>query len=441
VTKIEDIMQAKIIMLSGVFTLLTACGGSSSDVSPTPGPTPAPTAKLTAELKYSALKCDLTMPIMGADIIVHKQDGSILSQSKSTADGNINIDWPTEAKHISMVMNVDGETRVETFTEVVAGDLGRFKYTKSSLDSSCSCEVFNFDTSDVNAVYSSFTPLIDGSNSLSQTYCKNDGVYAPVNIVLMPSQSGVSGYAATLDLNGKDPNQSIVISSGLFGNSDNEGIMLNANILPTQPANVRLRTFSETEYGRVNWINWEYEPQVFSGLYTNNFFTASVAESMGGNEFGDLFYVTSSRIRVTDANAVLSLNLQQNQNQLLEQTNVILSGMVNDGPSAYDFSTIGTGKTLLVAEIAESGLARWSVEAPLSGTMPELILPDAIEAKFEQMSNPRMMITIYGYNTHNASQFNEYRKQRAVISRDTTKLRSSFFDNYVYELIDVSLSM
>lgn len=431
-------MQAKIIILSSAVALLTACGGSG-DTQPSPAPTPI--VKLTAELQYTSFKCDVTAPIVAADIIVHRKDGSILSQSKSAADGKINIDWPADAKHVSVAMDIDGETRVETFTEVVASDLGILKYNKTSLDNSCSCETFTFDTSEVNAVYSGFIPLFDSNSSLTKTYCKNSGQYSPVNITLMPSQAGVTGFAAKIDLNNKDSSQPIVVSSSLFSDSSNAGVLLNTTISPTQPANTHLRTFAETEYGRVNWYSWQHDPQVFPGLYTNNFFTASFSEGMGGNQYGDLFYLSGARIRVTDANAALSLNLQQNQNELLEQTNVILNAMVTDGPSVYDFSTIGTGKTLLVAELGERGVAVWSVEAPLSGTMPELDLPDAIEAKFEQMTSPRMMITIYGYNTHSVSQFNEYRKQRAIHSRSSSKVRSSFFDNYVYEMIDVTLSL
>jgi hypothetical protein len=435
-------MQAKGLMLTSLFALLTACGGSGETQStPVLTQPTKPTAKLTVDLQYQAYECDITSPISDADIILHRQDGSILSQSKSGDDGKINLDWPAEAKHITIATDVDGETQVRTLTEVVASDLGIFKFTKASLDNSCSCETFTFDTNEVNAVYSGFNVFIDSSPTVTQTYCKNNGIYSPVNITLMPSQAGVTGFAATLDLNDKESSQTILISSDLFGNSNNAGVLLTATISPFQPFNNRFRTFSETEYGRVNWLGWQFEPQVFPSLYTNNFVSTSFSENMGGNQYGDLFYASGTRKRVIDANATQNLDLPQNQNQLLEQTNLILIAMDSGGASEYDFSTIGTGKTLLSVEVGERGSALWSVEAPLSGSMPELVLPDAIEAKFEQMANPMMTISIYGYNTHNPSQFNEYRKQRAVISRDASKVRSSFFDNYVYELIDVTLSL
>lgn len=419
---------------------LIACGGGSSgseDSAATAKPTP--TAKLTLELQYQAYKCDITSPVSGADIIFHRQDGSILSQIKSAADGKVNIDWPAEAKHISIAVDVNGETKINTYTDAVASDFGVLRYREASLDNSCSCETFTFDVSEVKAVYGGFTPLINSNESITQTYCKNNERYAPVTIVLMPSQAGVSGFAAELDLNGKDASQTILISSSLFGNSNNVGVLLTASVVPFQPFNTRFRTYSETEYGRINWLGWQHEPQIFPNLYANNFVSSYFDENMGGNQYGDLYYFSSVQKRVTNPTVEQFLELPQNQFQLLEQTDVILSSMVNDGPTNYDFSTIGKGKILLSVRLGENGIADWSVEAPLTGVMPELSLPSEIELKFERMTNPKMYVMIYGYNTHLPSQFNEYRQQRAKRSREQSGVRSSQIDNYVYELIDIRL--
>jgi hypothetical protein len=430
-------MRVKIVILLSFVMQLSACGGGSDDTAPAAKPIPA--AKLTLELQYQANKCDITSPISGADIILHRQDGSMLSQSKSTADGKVNIDWPVEAKHFSIAVDVDGETQVDTYTEAVASDFGILQYTKASLDNSCSCETFSFDTSEVKAVYSGFTPLINNNESLKKNYCKNNGRYAPVNIVLMPNQSGVSAYAAELDLNDKDASQTILISSSIFDGSNNLGVLLTTHVQPLQPFDTRFTTYSETEYGRINWLTWQNEPQIFSNLYSNNFISSHFGENMGGNQYGDLYYFSSARKRVTNSTVDQVLALPQNQLQFLEQTNVILSSMVSDGPTSYDFSTIGTGKVLLSVRLFESGVADWSVEAPLSGSMPELSLPSSIEEKFEKMTNPKMTVMIYGYNAHLPNQFNEHRQQRAKRSREQSGVRSSQVDNYVYEIIDITL--
>ena len=131
---------------------------------------------------------------------------------------------------------------------------------------------------------------------------------------------------------------------------------------------------------------------------------------------------------------------QQDQNAFLAATSAILDSMINDGPSSYNFSNIGSGNTMLYVSLFDSAVGSWDIDAPLSGTMPDLILPAAIEQKFEQMTQPSLNIQVYGYNTHNPSQYDAFRKKRAETTRSTDKTRSNFFDNYTYQYLNVDIN-
>lgn len=422
---------------ASVIMMLSACGGSDGggDISI------SPSKRLTVDLLSEASQCSFTQPLAGADIIVHRQDGSILSQSKSPSSGKVDILWPADAKHISIAVDIDGEMLVNTDTEITGGDLGVRTFWQNSLDAQCECETFNFDLSDVNAVYSGYTALFERSENTSRLLCKNDGKFAPVHVTLMPQQSGVIAYSAILDVNGHDSSQPFTVSSSQFDNAKNEGALLSVIVNPYDPGNVRYTTFSETESGRVNWLAWQNEPQVFPALLENNFVSVSIFESLGGNEFGDVSYQSGIRKKVTNAMSQQDLHIPLNQYEMLAETQTILEGMLNGGTSSYNFTNIGLGNTLLAVDLYEYGTARWSVEAPLNGVMPELSLPANIESRFEQLTQPRITVSIYGYQNHSPSQYQAFRQQRAEKTRENSPIRSSFFDKYTYQLIDINLNL
>ena len=430
-------------IITGTMTLsllsLAACGGGNSE-SPSDNGGQITPQKLTIDLISQANLCDVQQPLSGADIIVHRQDGSILSQSKSPSNGKVDIVWPAQAKHLTIAAEVDGKLNVDTDTEVVAGDLGIRTYRTTSLDLSCECETFNFDTNELMATYSGYKVIIDRVTNESAQFCKQSGQYETLNIVLEPQQSGLNAYAAKMDLNTLDASQTIVIPSSIFEGEENEGVQLSLDTSSSELVNLVYSTFSETEFGRVNWIRWSSELQVFPSLYDNNFLSASVAENLGGNEYGDVFYMAGARKRITDVNTTQILNLPQDQNAFLAATSAILDSMINDGPSSYNFSNIGSGNTMLYVSLFDSAVGSWDIDAPLSGTMPDLILPAAIEQKFEQMTQPSLNIQVYGYNTHNPSQYDAFRKKRAETTRSTDKTRSNFFDNYTYQYLNVDIN-
>ena len=433
--------STSMLLILGVFGLV-GCGGGSSDDS-TSGGGGTQDGRLTGDVVYYAAACDVTQPAVGADLIVHRKDGSILSQSKVPSTGKFDIAWPSDAYHFSYAQQINGELFVYSKLNVVAGDIGIVGERNTNIDSACACSDFNFSLSDVNANYNGYTVFIDGkSNWSSARVCKQDGQFPPVNLVLSQTYAnGVTSYAAQIDVNGYAANSTIYVAPSIFENAENEGVELNAE-LSSANSNIyspKFRTFSETDYGRVNWIEWPVSAHVFPGLFANNFITYSNFEQLGGDDYGQVFYYTSRRHRVTDPDSTQVVQLQQNQQKMLQSTDAILSSFNEDGASNYDFTGIGTGKTLLQVNFGQSGIANWTIEAPLKGTFPDLDLPTNLQTPFEQISQANLSVMIYGYFSHSATQYNQFRAKTVELQRADLKTRSDFYDNYVIEQISVDI--
>ncbi|MDD8060488.1 hypothetical protein [Shewanella metallivivens] len=421
---------------------LTGCGGGSDDTSPDTGG--SPDGRLTGDIVYYAAACDVSQPAVGTDIIVHRKDGSILSQSKVPSTGKFDIAWPSDAYHFSYAQQINGELFVYSRLNVVAGDIGIVGERNSNLDSACSCSDFNFSLSDIHSAYNGYTVYLDGDNKTTRAnVCKQDGQFPPVNLVLTPSHDdGLTSYAAQIDVNNYAANRTIYVEPSIFENAANESVLLDA-VLSSANSNIEypdFRTFSETDYGRVNWIPWVMSPHVFPGLFANNFITSSHFDHLGGDDYGEVYYYTSRRHRVTDPGDTQVVQLQQNQQKMLQSTDAILSSFSEDGASNYDLTGIGTGKTLLQVDFGQNGIAHWTIEAPLKGTFPDLDLPTNLQTPFEQITQANLSVMIYGYFSHSSSQYNQFRTKVAELQRADLKTRSDFYDNYVIEQISVDIN-
>ncbi|MGX9462718.1 hypothetical protein ACWXWU_16015 [Shewanella sp. A14] len=432
--------STSMLLILGVIGL-SGCGGGGDDSSSDSGG--SPDGRLTGDVVYYATQCDITQPAVGADIIVHRKDGSILSQSKVPSTGKFDIAWPSDAYHFSYAQQINGELFVNSKLNVVTGDIGIMGERNANLDSACACSDYDFDLSDVKANYSGYSVYIDGNNSTSSTkVCEQDGTLPPVNLVLTPTNDdGLTSYAAQIDVNGFADNSTIYVDPSLFENQANEGVVLNAE-LSSGNENIyspEFGTFSETDNGRVNWISWFMSPHVFPGLFANNFITSSNFEPLGGDDYGQVFYYTSRRHRVTDPDDTQVVQLQQNQQKMLQSTDAIFNSFTENSASNYDFTGIGTGKTLLQINFGQSSIANWTIEAPLKGTFPDLDLPSNLQTPFEQITQANLSVLIYGYFSHSATQYNQFRAKRVELQRADLKTRSSFYDNYVVEQISVDI--
>ncbi|QYJ71630.1 hypothetical protein K0H59_00815 [Shewanella sp. FJAT-51649] len=429
--------------IGALVLVLSGCGGSgdsNSDDSDGGNPT---SPRLTMDVESTASMCNIREKKAGVDVIVHRRDGSILNSYKSDAQGHVDVPWPSEASHLTVAaqefVNGSSSWRIQTDLNAKASDYGIYRFTDENLNSGCDCSDINLNTSEIATVYSNY--YLYGNNAYINPaltnnplhVCKRDNKFAPVNFILIPKQGGIAAYAASIDPNEIDLSQVISLSSSMFEGASHEGTLLNVDV---NSSNYFLRSYSETEYGRQNWISWPTrEVQLFPELFNRNLVSASQQIDLGGNDIGTMSYVGLTRRAVADASNNLSLNLPLNENLMLSEVTRLMSTIGNAGSTNYDFSFNANRMQGVQVTLSQSN-DYWSISGPLKGSIPDLDLPAHLQAAFDDSSMTSMSFYVWGYS--GMADLYDLRSELSKSSRSTNSIRSTKFDNYDYEDITIS---
>ncbi|MBU1394389.1 MAG: hypothetical protein KJ856_16495 [Gammaproteobacteria bacterium] len=428
---------------SALVLLLGGCGGSGDSSGGDSGDSGTTPARLVMDVQSVASKCNVKEKMAGADVIIHRQDGHILGTHKSDGQGHVDIPWTSEASHLTVAAkefrNGQSTWSIRTDLAAKAGDYGIYAFTDENLNSQCDCSDVNFDLSEIEAVYSDYqlygnNSFLDShSNNSSLRLCKQDDKFAPVNMVLVPSQSGVTAYAASIDINTLDLSQAVPISSSEFEGTHHEGTPLNVDV---NTNDYSLRSYSETEFGRQNWVEWPTkEVQLFPAIFDRNVVYASQWIALGANEAGYINYSAITRRAVTDPSKSLSLNLPLNENQMLDETTRLITTINNGGSANYDYSFNNAHMQAMQITIGQDGYANWAISASLKGSIPDLDLPIHLQTAFDGITIPMMSLYVWGYE--GMTGLYDFRAELSKSSRSTGNIRSAKFDNYNYEAITI----
>lgn len=430
---------------------LSACGGSSgsdSDTGDTGGGNPLPETIAVEAYRYSI--CGAQTPAANVDVIAHQADGSILRSVKTGPDGKAELTW-TSAAHLTVAGQSVDEFGVRgpdiyTHTAWRSGDAGRFGFADLTDRQGCSCATVSLDGTDVLSQYSGlslyYTVRLPGylstrplnSNGASLELCAETGQPARLDLVLRSSFGGES-YGASLEVD-VTSDTLVNLDPAMFAADKNRGELVN---LDMNGDFIVSYSFAETSEGRQHsYYAYPGEPLFyFPGLYQHNLAQAFDYINIGAVAEGSVDYQRGNRDRIVDG--YVALNLPTTQQPFADEALRVLEGMMEGSPvSGYDFRNIGEGRNLLSVDIADrSSNSRWIVEAPLSGSMPALALPESYLAQLETMAAPELRITSYGY--HQNLDIDRFR-QRVVALGQQGGARDAFFDRYVYESLVISLN-
>lgn len=428
---------------SALVLLLGGCGGSGdSNNSDSDGVTPS-LPRLVMDVESTANMCNVVEKKAGVDVIVHRRDGSILSSYKSDAQGHVDVPWSSEASHLTVAAPefISGSIswNIRTDLNAKAGDYGIYRFFDERLNNSCECSYINLDVSEIATVYSNYNLYVDNAyiNPIFTDYplhvCKSDNKFAPVNMVLIPKQGGVAAYAGNIDPNELDLSQVIPLTSSMFEGANHEGTFVNIDV---NSSNYSLRSYSETEYGRQNWVIWPTkEVQLFPELFNRNLVSASQRIDLGGNDIGYLSYTGLTRRAVTDTSNKLNLNLPLNENLMLNEVTRLMGVMDGAGNTSYDFSYNSTNMQGVQITLGQ-GNAYWAISGPLKGSIPDLDLPTHLQSVFGNSSVSSMSFYVWGYG--GMAGLYDLRSELSKSSRSTSPIRSTKFDDYDYEDITIT---
>ncbi|MBT1446073.1 hypothetical protein KJI95_16375 [Shewanella sp. JM162201] len=421
-------------LLGSCSLLLAACGGGSGDSADNSGSGGTNTARLVGDFMHQAIKCDVQVPNSDAKIILHKKDGSVLATHKPNGAGHLDIAWPADAAHVTLVTSSNGQLDLDTELERGSGDLGNRVSYDAGLDLQCECKTLEVNGAELTAAYPDHKILLRGSRLEAlnnMEFCKvPGGQYASVDLLLTPTIANDKAYGALLDVN--QNNSSLVLTADLVSAAANEGVVV--SFYDNYDGITRAYTFGLNKDGRRHLMRSPELVSVFPGIHSNNFLQVSHSKDIGDTPEGTVSYNAGRRIKVTEPAKIQSPEIANNEQAMFAAVNTLLQGMESGVAVNYDLSNIGTNRAGMMLFVRADEL-NWSLNAPAKGTFPDLQLPADLEAQFEAANIRQISFQSSGYRQSGG--INALRQQLVSESRSGTKLRPAFFDNYDYEDITV----
>ena len=424
--------------------LLAGCGGSSGgDGDRSDSPSESSTPTVFADVVYYSPKCAIERPAQGIRFIVHDEDGDIIREQTSDAQGHVELDWDNGEAHLTTLRNTideNGEVNqsISTAIDLKHGDLGKVSMSDVTMNQQCECESFEVDYSQITQAYSDdYIVTINGSyndnqNSHVVESCKINGIFEPISLVAYNQYDDLSlVYAARLEPTGTEENntfqvkvEQLIAAEQIFAETNQESNWFTS--------------FASTPFGIEAWHTTTNDyPLVFNALYFNNYIQTNTSSVLAEDEQFRAVYRSLKREKVDDLARFYDLNLPDNSVELLTETQNILQGLNSNTSASYNLSKLTPSYDRMFTRLTGNGLPIWRIVAPISGVFPELDLPSDIQSQLEESEYTSLYISIAGHNL--LGNIDEYRKLSAESSREAGFEVPSYQDFIVHESITLTM--
>lgn len=423
--------------------LLLGCGGSSSSGT-TPGTTetpPPPVAK--PHLSLSTVKrtpCDTEHPYAGVDIIVHNADGKIIATYQTNEAGKLDIEWPQEAKHVSIAGDIfrgrGAELSLRTFLNVPATKLGPISFSDVEDQTLCKCTQQKVDTAELRAQYRDYLLDVDlvlfpieSSAGLFDFYaCPGVDSY-PIQLV------GLSGLDARAGVLTPPFNGMVLLTEADFTHKSKvlDVVVENEANLVSPPY---LSTFSMDTRG-ARWPNKGpsgYEKSVlgrivYPGLSENVHVRGSHEGGLGfrynGYNLNGKFYAMQL-VAISDFNQTVTMALPELTQSFTQQLQSLSNYLSSDQSSwAYDFSDYSQTMNQVFIDLTNTRRDSdwsWTVVGPLTGNVPDLEVGEALESR---MQDP-FSYMVFGLNKLGSGDYQDSLTERTPTTPVTSSITFGF---------------
>ncbi|GIU18976.1 hypothetical protein TUM4261_40430 [Shewanella sp. c952] len=395
--------------------ILTACGGGS-DSSGNGEASGENVPQVTLNTVLSN-KCGIEIPKSGVDVFVHNNAGDIIAEYVTNSAGALTVDWPSNARHITLTAENNiyykdqPERIVHSTVDVEAGDLGVTYFRDDSNEEGCNCKQVEFPVQSLIADAPD-SILYLGGNSYELMpltsipaieWCDGAG---PIDVQLVAAD-GQSSLAGSIDLSNQ--------TQYTLGLSDfnHEGVAVDY----VNPDNARYLYALSFE----GWRNYSQNDLVFVyPTLTNKSYVwpAIYGQEYVGNKLAKTY--NSARHLVTSEGTTSPILLWDPTNGFVDSVNALLAEIsTGQAPYQYDFTSVGDVAMthLTLSGDTDDGHAEWAIWGGASGSMPDLKLPSALDAKFDSLNLPNLRIGVRGYDS--VKTLSEWRKLIAERNRMT----------------------
>jgi hypothetical protein len=429
----------------GSLLFLSACGGGSGETKSNPPPADGGNTPPTAQGKFSldtvkSNYCGIESPYPGVEVLVHDEEGEIITSLATDSQGKLEAEWPVDAAHVTVIGEAKGSGKqvTEITSKLNTGpiDLGVFSFTDSQSKVGCNCRDVRLELGELEAsypdyqFYSSFqTRFLSPSAEMMVEVCDNDDTID----VMLKSDSAAHAIAGQL---------TIGVESGFVLKPEDftaEGV----------PVEVNLAVPDATEFAG-NWYSvswdkrkgqWYHTTQdlanpdnlfVFPELSEVNIVRYFAGDSgiVDGLDFimGTLSYRT-----VSDSGEAEAYTPMFPDQGLAEGFISFSDAVTGQGDTMFDFTVFNEKVNTFRLDIgvvdSNNGRLSWLIVAPPKGKIPDLDLPQVYQSRIEsgEISSIQFLLSAYG-----SSSYDDYLREYTEASRSENWYQSELYDDYDY---------
>lgn len=381
---------------------LTACGGGdNSDDSSNTGNSSSNDG--ISQLKLNTVvanRCGIESPKSGVQVLFHDAVGNVIEEHKTDLQGELEVDWPSNAMHFSTVAenyttaSFSFKTlSVDTIMDFEGGDFGVINFTDRRDTVGCNCKKvsFPFQTLAEDAP-DTWLYLGDAKFNLNPysynppvEWCDGKGA---MDIQLI-SADGQTSLAGSVDLSGIDE---YILSLDDF---TQVGVMVDTAAISS--------AHDIFGYSTDGWSNNTFATEpvfVYPTMSEYNYVSSFIGEQIQIGK-ATAFSKVTSKYKVDSQGKTSQVMLWDVHSGFKSAAYSFVKEFATEkAPYQYDFSNISNEIALthfILNARYGGGIAEWSLWGGVSGIMPDISLPSELEAIFGSLEEPNLWVGVRSY--------------------------------------------
>lgn len=378
----------------------------------------------------------------GVTVILHKPDGSVLQQHQTGPDGKLDVQWPDEARHVTLAyLDSKQSAQLHSIVDFPGGQAGIFDFTLSgppetTLQTTCGCKSIQLNSADLQQTMPEYQ--LFAGKSLSQPLasvqvCQDtSGQYPALELILAPRTTG-QGLGYALNTQSLTDNSLVELKLSDF--------RLRADPLSIQsnPAVGYLQSFGLSDSGRQHFVmqangSTAQQVQLFPTQYPAQRISLYRQKMLFNTGQPAMTYQQRYDVAITTTSATPAINLPQQESALAAYASKIAEGWQLI-PVPVELAALGHYSRLQLTATGQNANGRpaqWRLTAPLNSTLPRLQLPSAFSSAWT-VSQPSVTLSVQGYaNNWDEKQL---RVELIALQNGKTKATDSRFASYREESI------
>lgn len=402
--------------------------------------------KLTINAEHYSSSCSKRRePLAGLTVLLHKDDGKILQTYQTAADGKLSVDWPGDARHVTLVhRNSAGKYSLSSFYDLRYTDLGNVSFTEPALTGRCGCRQFKLDWQDIRTSmpeyrleYSSeregtgFLPVRKDNNNLVNICPALANQFGKLQLLLIAGKQSPS-YLSEVDLDALAGKTELQVKMSDFRQA---GRLVNVST----DAGFGDLLFSSRVYGNYGAMMRLEQPGLSSGEPVRVFDLPGLKAAVRvqrNRDMGNISYSSLQVKMVPESSKSVTITPPDNLAVIAGKLQTIVNASETASTVDYDFGGIGPYQAMAITMYSND--FDWYYNGPLQGKIVELQLPEAISKVYD--STDFTLVDVFLEGIKGASDNRSFLQLSAEQSRDPSlMLKHPAFEESYFEWLTIYL--